>query len=639
MLRLEKLTYRIGGRVLLDGADAAIAPGHRVGLVGRNGTGKTTLLRLICGEIEPDGGRIELPARWRIGVTRQEAPDGPQNLIDTVLAGDAELVRLHREAETAADAHAIAAIHERLGAIDAHSAPARAARILKGLGFDDAAQLRPCREFSGGMRMRVALAALLFLAPDLLLLDEPTNHLDLEASLWLQEFLRGYPGTLIVVSHDREVLNRVAEEILSLEGGKLTLYTGGYDRFEEARRMRSEQDEKQRQRQQTERARIRAFVDRFRYKASKARQAQSRLKMLERMKPIAEARDDGSISFDFPDPDPLPPPLLRLDRTDIGYDGKPVLRGVDLRLDADDRIALLGANGNGKSTLVKLLAGRLKPLAGEMRRSDKLRIGYFAQHQADELDLAATPVIALARLRPGDAEVRLRGHLGRFGFSQERADTRIADLSGGEKARLLFALMTVHRPHLLLLDEPTNHLDIVSRQALIEALNAFAGAVVLVSHDPHLIELTADRLWLVDGGQAKPFDGDLDDYRTRVTAMAGRTGERSEAGQRPGASGRRDGRREAAEKRAALAPLKKQLTDTEAEIDRLTAERQRLAAALAEPELYNGESRRLLDLQKRLAEVERRLTACETAWFDLHAAWDAAKEASAAGGSRRSLDR
>jgi ATP-binding cassette subfamily F protein 3 len=627
MLRIDKLTYRVGARVLLDRAEAAIAPGHRVGLVGRNGSGKTTLLRLICGELEPDEGRIERPAKWRIAMTRQEPPDGPENLIETVLAADTELVRLHHESETARDGHHIAAVHERLTALDAHTAPARAARILGGLGFDDEAQRRPCHDFSGGMRMRIALAALLFLTPDLLLLDEPTNHLDLESSLWLQEFLRAYPRTLIVVSHDREVLNRVAGEILHLDGGKLTLYSGGYDRFEEVRRMRAELDDKHRRRQEAERAHIRAFVDRFRYKASKARQAQSRLKMLERMKPIAEPRDDGSISFAFPEPDPLPPPMLRLEGVDIGYGDKVVLRRIDLRLDPDDRIALLGANGNGKSTLIKLLAGRLRPLAGQMLRSDKLRVGYFAQHQADELDLAATPVVELGRRRPHDAEERLRAHLGRFGFSQERAETRIGNLSGGEKARLLFALMTVGRPQLLLLDEPTNHLDVVSRQALVEALNAFKGAVVLVSHDPHLIELTADRLWRIGGGRVEPFDGDIEDYRALVTSgpLNERAGAATQVG-RSGGADRRAERRQAAEQRAALAPLKKRLTETEMEIDRLTQEKLQLQLDLAAPQLYSGAPDRLLELQKRLSDVERRLAASEERWFSLHEAWDEARQ-------------
>jgi ATP-binding cassette, subfamily F, member 3 len=627
MLRIDKLTYRVGARPLFDQADAAVNSGHRVGLVGRNGTGKTTLLRLISGELQPDGGRIEKPARWRTGITRQEAPDGPVSLIETVLSADRELMALTEEAETADDPHRIAEIHVRLRDKDAHTAEARAARILAGLGFDAAAQRRPCGEFSGGWRMRIALAALLFTEPDLLLLDEPTNHLDLEATLWLEGYLRGYPGTLLLVSHDRGLLNRVVEEILHLEDGKLTLYRGGYDRFESTRRERLEQSEKLRAKQQAQRAHIQAFVDRFRYKASKAKQAQSRLRMLERLQPIAEHREEGTVAFTFPDPDPLPPPLVSLDRVSIGYDGRAVLKHLSLRLDADDRVALLGANGNGKSTLIKLLAGRLWPQSGEIARSGKLRVGYFAQHQADELDFEATPLLQLARRRPRDPEAQLRGHLGRFGFSQQRADTRIGNLSGGEKARLLFALMTAERPHVLLLDEPTNHLDMVSRQALIEALNDYQGAVVIVSHDPHVLELTADRFWLIEGGGVAPFEGDMQDYRALLLGRENGGASKPEAAnggerQRPS---KKEQRRVADERRQALMPLKKQLTQAEHAVDRLETEKAELMQALADPRLYLGDSRRLADLQKRLAQVQKRLDLAEEAWAGAQETWDQAQ--------------
>ncbi len=557
-------------------------------------------------------------------MTRQDAPGGDRSLLETVLAADEELLRLTAEAETAHDPHAIAEIHLRLRDKDAHTAEARAARILAGLGFDHAAQQRPCSEFSGGWRMRVALAALLFTTPDLLLLDEPTNHLDLEATLWLEDWLRGYPGTLLLVSHDRGLLNRVAEEILHLEGGKLTLYRGDYDRFENTRRERLEANEKLRAKQQVERAHIQAFVDRFRYKASKAKQAQSRIRMLARMQPVAAAALDEAITFAFPEPDPLPPPLINLDRIDAGYDGRAVLKGLSLRLDPDDRIALLGANGNGKSTLMKLLAGRLPPLAGGLTRSGKLRVGYFAQHQAEELDLDATPLLALGRLRPRDVETVLRAQLGRFGFSQERAQTRIGNLSGGEKARLLFALMTAHRPHLLLLDEPSNHLDVSARQMLIEAINGFAGAVVLVSHDPHVIELTADRFWLVEGGSVLPFEGDMDDYRASI---AGRNGSsmNAAAGGETERANRKQQRREAAERREALAPLKKRLAAMERQVETLEAERAKLLAALADPGLYGGDGARLADQHRRLAQVEKDLALAEDGWAAAQEAWDAAQ--------------
>ena len=624
MLRIEQLTYRVGGRLLLDRASAAIASGQRVGLVGRNGSGKTTLFRLITGELEPDGGRIDVPRRWRVGVTRQEAPDGAESLLETVLAADRELGQLVAAAESATEPGHIADIHERLLVREAHAQPARAARILKGLGFDEAMQQRPCSTLSGGMRMRVGLAALLFTRPDLLLLDEPTNHLDLEASIWLEEFLRDYPGTLVIISHDRDLLNRVAGAILHLEAGSLTLYAGGYDRFEEARRLRLQQDEKERRRQEAERRRISAFVERFRYKASKAKQAQSRLKWLARLGPVARGPADAGISFAFPDPEPMAPPLLSLDGVSVGYEGRPVLRNLDLRLDADDRIALLGANGNGKSTLTKLLAGRLAPLAGRVGRSDKLRIGYFAQHQADELDLDATPLVELGRRRRTDLPERLRAHLGRFGFGQERAETRIGALSGGEKARLLFALMSSDAPHILLLDEPTNHLDVDSRQALIEAINAFKGAVVLVSHDVNVVELTADRLWLVAAGGVSSFDGDLEDYRARIIA-ANAAGDTTRPAPRPEAS--RRGRRRGPERNPALAPLKREITAAERAIETLTAARNELADALARPELYSGDAGRVVALQVRFRDAERDLATAEERWLALQQAWEDAVDA------------
>ncbi len=614
MLRISGLTYRIAGRVLFDGADATVAPGQRVGLVGRNGTGKTTLLRLISGEIEPDSGTIETPSRWRVGVMAQEAPAGPRSLVDTVLAADAELAALEEEARTATDPDRIAAIHARLADKGAHAAPARAARILAGLGFDAAAQARPCDEFSGGWRMRVALAALLFTEPDLLLLDEPTNHLDLEASLWLEDFLRRYPGTILLVSHDRELLNAVPDHILHLEGERLAFYAGNYDRFEATRRARLALDQKERARQESERARITAFVERFRYKATKARQAQSRLKMLARMAPIAERREEANVAFAFPEAEALAPPLMTLDKVDAGYDGRLVLRRLDLRLDPDDRVALIGANGNGKSTLMRLLAGRLEPMAGELRQAPRLRVGYFAQHQAEELDLAATPLIALSRLRPREAEERIRAQLGRFGFSQERAETRIGSLSGGEKARLLFALATADAPHILLLDEPTNHLDIVAREALVQAINGFAGAVVIVSHDPHMVELIADRLWLVADGKVAPYDGDLEDYRALL--LAGAAEERAAEASR-GADPKREARRAAAERRRQLAPLKKRVDVAEAQVAKLEAERARLHEALADPALYQCDGPRAAALQKALGETEKSLARAEAEWLAL----------------------
>ncbi len=622
MLHFNKITYRIGSRVVLDEAEATISPGHKVGMVGRNGTGKTTLLRIVTGELSAADGYIETPSRWRIGVTAQEAPSGQTTLLDTVLAADVELSSLIRESERATDPARIAEIHERLRDRDSHTASARAARILAGLGFDEESQQRPCSDFSGGWRMRIALASLLYTEPDLLLLDEPTNHLDLEATLWLEDYLKKYRGTVLLVSHDRDLLNRVVGEILHLENGKLTLYQGGYDRFEQTRRIRLEYDAKQRQKQDLQRAHIKSFVDRFRYKASKAKQAQSRLKQLERMEPIAENQEEHTVTFDFPVPARLAPPLLTMDKIAVGYNGEAVLDNLDLRLDDDDRIALLGANGNGKSTLIKLLAGRLTPLSGKQTKSGKLRIGYFAQHQADELNIKGTPLSEVSARRPRDTETQRRGHLGYFGFAQDRAETIIENLSGGEKARLLFALMSCDKPHILLLDEPTNHLDVESRQALVQAINAFSGAVVIVSHDPHVLKLTADRFWLVDEGRVIPFEGDMDDYQALLLSKnRGNVEKRKE--NRP--NDRKNLRKEAAKRRQALAPLRKKLTQAESKVERLEGEKQKLQKAMADPTLYEEEKGKLLALQKQLGTLEKDLARAEDNWIRLQAEWDRAQ--------------
>ncbi|HEX2337059.1 MAG TPA: ABC-F family ATP-binding cassette domain-containing protein, partial [Hyphomicrobiaceae bacterium] len=499
MLHINDLSYRIEGRLLFDQATAGIASGHKVGLVGRNGSGKTTLLRLIAGELSPDEGRVNVPRATRIGSVAQEAPGGPESLIDFVLAADRERTRLLAEAETAHDPGRIADIHERLSDIDAHAAPARAARILAGLGFDEAAQQRPCSEFSGGWRMRVALAAMLFTEPELLLLDEPTNYLDLEGTVWLEEYLRDYPHTVLIVSHDRELLNRSVSSILHLQQGKLTLYTGGYDTFEQTRREQQRLDLKLKKKQDDERRHIEAFIIRFKAKASKATQAQSRVKALARMQPIAELIEERVIPFVFPNPaKALASPLIRLEGAAAGYEpGRPVLQGLNLRLDADDRVGLLGANGNGKSTFAKLIAGRLPPMAGRRYGSDKITVAYFAQHQMEDLPPRQTPYEHMRELMPDATEAQKRAKLGALGFGIDKADTRAQNLSGGEKARLLLALATFHRPHLLILDEPTNHLDVDAREALVRALNDYEGAVILISHDRHLMDACADRLWIV----------------------------------------------------------------------------------------------------------------------------------------------
>jgi len=624
LLRIDGLTFRIGRRVLLENTSVTVNSGHHVGLVGRNGAGKTTLLHLIRGALQPESGEISIPAAMRIGITSQESPSGPLSLIDFVLTSDPELVSLQREAENATDPNRIAEIHDRLHQMDAHRAEARAAKILAGLGFSEAMQQQPCDSLSGGWRMRVGLAALLFTAPDLLLLDEPTNHLDFEATVWLTDYLRAYPGTVLVVSHDRELLNRVADGIIHLENCALTYYAGNYDRFDTARRQRLNQIDAIRRKQDSQREKIIKFVERFRYKATKAKQAQSRLKMLEKMEPVAELPDEESRTFEFPEPKPLPPPLFSLDRVSAGYGDTPVLRNISLRLDADDRIALLGANGNGKSTFIKLLAGALTAESGIVSKSRKLKVGYFAQHQSDELDLSATPVIEMSRRRRHDPEEKIRAHLGRFGFAQERADTPVGSLSGGEKARLLFALMSAEAPNVLLLDEPTNHLDMESRDALVQAINDFAGAVVIVSHDPHVIELVADRLWLVADGTVAPFDGDLDDYRARVL-RPGRDDTGADKKSESKSADRREQRRVEAKKRQALTPLRKRLKEAETLMTRLESEKTSLTKKLADPALYDGPAEDLIALQRAHGEAERSLAQAEETWLRLHEELEAAQ--------------
>ena len=629
MLHINDLTFRFGGRVLFDHATVHIAAGQRVGLVGRNGTGKTTLFKLILGELHADGGEVSMRPRARLGRLAQEAPEGDISLIDCVLAADSERTALFDEAETATDGHRIAEIHERLIAIDAHSAPARAAAILSGLGFDADAQLQSVSDFSGGWRMRVALAASLFANPDLLLLDEPTNHLDLEATLWLQSHLAAYPGTLVVISHDRELLNEVANRIIHLDGGKLVAYGGNYDRFEATRRAKMELQAKAFTKQAEQRKKIQSFIDRFKAKATKAAQAQSRVKMLERMEMVVPVVEDRAMSFDFPDPEPLSPPIIAIDHGVAGYGDKTVLRGLDIRIDMDDRIALLGANGNGKSTLAKVLAGRLDLLNGSLRKPPKLKIGYFAQHQTEELRLDETPFEHMAMLMKGLPEAKVRAQLGRFGFEQERANVKVASLSGGEKSRLLFALMSREAPHLMILDEPTNHLDIDAREALVAALNAYDGAVILISHDPHLIEMAADSLWLVGDGCVQAFDGDLAAYRKLLLDRARdarRTAKRDGAAEKVGdATLRKADRKAAADIRAQLAPLRKAAQAAEKVLADLNRQLTAIQAALADPSLYQGPTAKLTDLRRQEADLARRIETAEAQWLEAHEALDAAQ--------------
>jgi len=623
MLSITDISVRIAGRLLIDHGSAQIVPGARVGLVGRNGAGKSTLFQAIRGELPTETGTIAIPPRWRVGSLAQEAPNGPESLIEIVLKADLERDGLLREAETAHDPHRIAEIQTRLVDIDAHSAPARAAAILSGLGFSTADQARPCSEFSGGWRMRVALAATLFSAPDLLLLDEPTNYLDLEGTLWLEDHLANYPRTVIVISHDRDLLDTSVDQILHLDRGKLTLYRGSYSSFEEQRATREMLNAKHAKRQEAERKRLQAFVDRFKAKASKARQAQSRVKMLEKMKPIAAlvTRDVREITFPAPEK-MLSPPIIAVDDVSVGYDPKnPVLNRVTLRIDTDDRIALLGSNGNGKSTLVKLLANRLPAFSGNITRAEKISIAYFAQHQLDELNEDGSPYDHVRRLMPDAPETRVRGRTGAIGFSGKAGDTLVKSLSGGEKARLLLGLATFFGPNMIILDEPTNHLDIDSRAALAEAINEFPGAVIMVSHDRYLIEACADQLWVVADHTVTTYDGDLDDYRRMVLSARGmRTNSRDRGGNERG-NGRDKPQRDRSEKRI---PLKQKISEAEAEIARINGIIAKIDTALALPDLFTRDPKQAAQLSKARAGAASALQRAEEEWLAASSQYDEA---------------
>ncbi len=611
MLTINDLTYRLGDRLLFDKAGAFLPARARTGFVGRNGAGKTTLFRLIAGEIAAESGTIALPARTRLGRVEQEAPGGATRLIDFVLAADIERAELLSRAETAHDPHDIAEIQTRLADIDAHSAPARAATILHGLGFDSGAQLRALSEFSGGWRMRVALAAVLFSAPDLLLLDEPTNYLDLEGTLWLVDYLARYPANVLVISHDRDLLDAVATHILHLERGKLTLYKGNYASFEKQRREAALLAAKAGKKLDEQRKHLQAFVDRFRAKATKARQAQSRLKMLERMEPVTAIVDDSVLPIHLPSPEkPLSPPIIALERASVGYGDRVVLSRLTLSLSNDDRIGLLGANGNGKSTFAKLLGGRLETMDGRMVRAAKLDSGFFAQHQVDDLNLDDTPCRVFARLMPEAPEARVRARAAQTGFSGARADTKVAHLSGGEKARLLLGVATFNAPHLLILDEPTNHLDIDSRAALIEAINAYEGAVVLVSHDRYLLEACADRLWLVADGNVRAFDGDMDDY-ARLVLSKTRTEEPNSAAPAPNAPP------SVVPKRRDAGQMRRTLAAAEEKVEKLTTLLARVDAALASPEAFTRNPPEAARLAAQRAELAEALAAAEDHWLTL----------------------
>ncbi|WP_375286961.1 ABC-F family ATP-binding cassette domain-containing protein [Sphingomonas sp.] len=616
MLDISDITVRLGGRLILDRATAKLPPRGRVGLIGRNGAGKSTLVKVIADQLEPDTGTVAMPRGAKLGYIAQEAPAGDATPFETVLAADTERAALLEESETSTDPDRLGDVHERLMAIDAYTAPSRAAQILVGLGFDEEAQHRPLDSFSGGWKMRVALASLLFSQPDVLLLDEPSNHLDLEAVLWLEDFLKAYPATIVLVSHERDFLNNVVDHILHLERGKLTLYPGGYDAFERQRAERQAQLASAKAKQEAEREKLRDYIARNSARASTAKQAQSRAKALARMQPIAELVDDPSLSFNFPSSDPLRPPLITLDMASVGYGETPILQRLNLRLDPDDRIALLGRNGNGKTTLARLLAAQLTTMDGAMNASGRMRVGYFTQYQVEELDAGETPLQHMTALMPGAAQSAVRGQLGRFGFGADKATTQVGKLSGGERARLALALITRDAPHMLILDEPTNHLDVDAREALIQALAAYEGAVVIVSHDRHMLEMTADRLVLVDAGTAREFDGTLDDYIAFVLAK--------EPGGKVKKGGKAD-RKAAAEAREKGLALKKRAKEVETQLAKLTEQRSAVDRAMFDPSTAEASLAKLTmtDLMKRRAELSERIDEAEAAWLEASEALEA----------------
>ncbi len=608
MLRISDISYSVEGRPLFDGASALIPEGHKVGLVGRNGAGKTTLFKLIRGELTLDGGEISLPSRAKIGGVAQEVPGNEVSLLDTVLAADLERAALLAESEIATDPTRIADIQMRLADIDAWGAEGRASSILRGLGFDTDEQRMPCSAFSGGWRMRVALAGVLFAQPDLLLLDEPTNYLDLEGALWLEGYLQKYPHTVVIISHDRGLLNRAVGAILHLDDRKLTLYTGGYDTFARTRAEQRAVQSAQAKKQDMRRAHLQSFVDRFKAKASKAKQAQARVKMLEKMETIRAPEEAARTVFTFPEPEALSPPILACDNTATGYAGTIVLDHLNLRIDQDDRIALLGRNGQGKSTLAKLLSGRLAAMSGALVRSSKLRIGFFAQHQVDELFVDETPIQHLQSARPGEHQAKLRARLAGFGLGADQAETVVGRLSGGQKARLSLLLATLDAPHLLILDEPTNHLDIESREALVEALTAYTGAVILVSHDMHLLSLVADRLWLVKGGRVVPYEDDLDAYRTMLLSQDGppKPEKNSEKAAKPARAASRDD----------VQVLKSEVRKAEDRLEKLADMRAKLTSIMADPMLYDESRRADLEMwNRKFAELEAAEAKAEALWL------------------------
>ncbi len=624
MITISGLSARIAGRLLIDNASISLPSGTKAGLVGRNGAGKSTLFRIITGDLAAEAGAVSLPKNARIGQVAQEAPGTDEPLIEIVLAADKERAALMAEAETATDPHRIAEIQTRLADIGAHSAEARAASILAGLGFDHEAQKRPAKSFSGGWRMRVALAAVLFSEPDLLLLDEPTNYLDLEGTLWLEDYVRRYPHTVLIISHDRDLLNTAVNAIVHLDQKKLTFYRGGYDQFERQKAEADELQMKAKAKNEAARKHLQSFIDRFKAKATKARQAQSRVKALERMGTVAAVIEEHVQGFTFPEPEKQPAsPIVSISGGAVGYaPGQPILKRMNLRIDNDDRIALLGSNGNGKSTFAKFISGKLAAEAGEVKTAPGLKIGFFAQHQLDDLVPTQSAVEHVRRLMTDAPEAKVRARVAQMGLATEKMDTPAKDLSGGEKARLLMGLAAFDAPNLLILDEPTNHLDIDSRRALIEALNDYQGAVILISHDRHLIEATVDRLWLVKDGTVASFDGDLEEYRTLIVGGPKPKEEKARPVLTDDGLSKADQRKANADRRASLAPLRKRINEIETLTAKLEKQIQALDAELADPLLYEKSPAKAAQKAKERADAAGRLAEAEEQWLELSSEYE-----------------
>jgi ATP-binding cassette subfamily F protein 3 len=618
MLTVSNLTYKIGNRTILEDCDVTIMDGWKAGIVGVNGAGKSTLFKLIAGDLQADDGKISISSEQRMGMVRQDIPETDTSLLDLVLEADEEMAALWKATETEEDPNKLAEVYEKLSAMDAYSAPGKASKLLSGLGFEEHQMHEPFSSFSGGWRMRVALAAALFVEPEILLLDEPTNHLDLEAIMWLEAYLANYPHTLLIISHDREVLNKCIDHVVHVENQTLTRYTGNYDTFERERAERLGLQQKMHEKQQAHRDHMQKFVDRFKAQASKARQAQSRMKALEKMDIVDAVIAERAVKFTFPNPEKISSPMISINNADVGYtEGQPILRNVYESIDNDDRIAILGANGNGKSTMMKLIADKLKVMDGTVSRSGKLRIGYFSQHQTEELDVEASPYEAMMEMmRKKGSDVKepaVRAKLGAFGFSRDLADNRIATLSGGEKARLLFAFMSFDAPHLLLLDEPTNHLDIDAREALVQALNNYQGAVIIVSHDPNMVERVADRLWLVKDGGCERFDGDLDDYR-KYTIQSRREQRKDKKGKKvkKDSSPKTD--------KPSASKNKQEIVKLEEKIKKLEQQKKDLEAIMIAPDFYDGDSSKVTETQSRYEQTSKDIDSSEAKWLILQEA-------------------